>query len=181
MPIYSFPKKTVSVLFCLLIASCSSKPELPETQAFFNHNILENDSKMFNFNLLLKRRTGDDTDGQNAKGSKGKQSGKKPKDGQRPSNGERSGKGKKGEGNRPKGSNGSNQSNANIAQQRNNERLLQLEQMLFEQLDDKMQETGYCREGYMVLSQELGKNILSVKGECHESATSEDRAKFINQ
>ena len=49
-----------------------------------------------------------------------------------------------------------------------------------EKLDSKLAETGYCREGYIVLNSYAGKGKSQIRGECKEGATDSDRKKFSN-
>lgn len=45
-------------------------------------------------------------------------------------------------------------------------------------LDNKLAETGYCREGYMSLEESVGRGQAVVRGECTETATDEDITTF---
>ncbi|WP_041523227.1 hypothetical protein [Gilvimarinus agarilyticus] len=47
-----------------------------------------------------------------------------------------------------------------------------------EMIDNKLAETGYCREGYMSLEESVKRGQILVRGECTETATEEDRATF---
>jgi hypothetical protein len=47
-------------------------------------------------------------------------------------------------------------------------------------LAKKLSESGYCREGYMELESFFERGHVTIKGECNESATTQDREKFIN-
>ena len=49
-----------------------------------------------------------------------------------------------------------------------------------EKLDSKLAETGYCREGYIVLNSYGGKGKSQIRGECKDGATDSDRKKFAN-
>ena len=42
----------------------------------------------------------------------------------------------------------------------------------------KLEQTGYCREGYIELNSSIGRGESFIRGECQEGATDEDRAKF---
>ncbi|HHL31310.1 MAG TPA: hypothetical protein ENJ41_01905 [Oceanospirillales bacterium] len=44
----------------------------------------------------------------------------------------------------------------------------------------KLAESGYCREGYMELDSFFERGHVTIKGECNDSATAQDREKFIN-
>jgi hypothetical protein len=49
-----------------------------------------------------------------------------------------------------------------------------------EKLTLKLTETGYCREGYMRLDSFFERGHVTIKGECNDTATDEDREKFTN-
>ncbi|WP_372782319.1 hypothetical protein [Litorivivens sp.] len=42
----------------------------------------------------------------------------------------------------------------------------------------KLEETGYCREGFYTLDSLVGYANASLRGECREAATAEDRSRF---
>lgn len=48
----------------------------------------------------------------------------------------------------------------------------------YQKLQAKLEETGYCREGYMELDSEFSRRQSRVRGECRESSTDSDREKF---
>jgi hypothetical protein len=45
-------------------------------------------------------------------------------------------------------------------------------------IDNKLAETGYCREGYFTWEKTISRGTLTVNGECREAATDEDRRVF---
>ena len=45
-------------------------------------------------------------------------------------------------------------------------------------LDKKLETSGFCREGYMVLERYTGEGKSRIRGECRESATDADREQF---
>ena len=49
-----------------------------------------------------------------------------------------------------------------------------------EKLDARLAETGYCREGYIVLGRRMDRGRSFIRGECKEEATADDREKFTN-
>ena len=49
-----------------------------------------------------------------------------------------------------------------------------------EKLDVRLAETGYCREGYIVLGRRIDRGRSFIRGECKEGATADDREKFTN-
>ena len=46
-------------------------------------------------------------------------------------------------------------------------------------LDKKLETTGYCREGFVVVEKHIGFNQSLITGECKESASDDDRRTFI--
>ncbi|MEN8205481.1 MAG: hypothetical protein ABFS24_05660 [Pseudomonadota bacterium] len=51
---------------------------------------------------------------------------------------------------------------------------------MYQKLDARLAETGYCREGYIVLGSSIGRGRSFIRGECKEGATEDDREKFAN-
>lgn len=49
---------------------------------------------------------------------------------------------------------------------------------LTRRIEDVLAETGYCREGFFELYRQRQRGELSVRGECREAATAEDRERF---
>lgn len=47
-------------------------------------------------------------------------------------------------------------------------------------LSEKLQKTGFCREGYMELNSEFARGNFRLVGECRETANKKDRAEFPN-
>ncbi len=52
------------------------------------------------------------------------------------------------------------------------------EAMLDRSLEEKLAETGYCREGYLVLERSTLRGSMTLRGECKEAATDADRESF---
>ncbi len=48
-------------------------------------------------------------------------------------------------------------------------------------VDKKLESTGYCREGFVVVEKYIGFSQSLITGECKESATDEDRRTFIRK
>lgn len=48
-------------------------------------------------------------------------------------------------------------------------------------LSNLMEEKRFCRDGYLTLSSYAGYGTASLRGECREAATAEDREKFPNE
>ena len=45
-------------------------------------------------------------------------------------------------------------------------------------VEQVLEQTGYCRDGYFELYRERDPGVLSVRGECRDSATASDRQQF---
>ncbi|BFM18566.1 lipoprotein [Maricurvus nonylphenolicus] len=54
----------------------------------------------------------------------------------------------------------------------------ELEKMTTALLDQKLETSGYCREGYMVLERFAEQGKSRIRGECKETATDADREHF---
>lgn len=50
-------------------------------------------------------------------------------------------------------------------------------------LEETLEETGFCREGFFELERQqgLGGPLASIRGECREGASADDREKFPNR
>ncbi|MBE1298482.1 MAG: hypothetical protein GJ680_01035 [Alteromonadaceae bacterium] len=55
-----------------------------------------------------------------------------------------------------------------------------LEKSAINALESKLELTGYCREGYFILSNYMERGNIEIRGECKESATDADRKLFSN-
>jgi hypothetical protein len=89
-----------------------------------------------------------------------------PKAANRPQKG-RDGSGRGGRGG--KGGGGKRMAGANQAD---------LSKKLEKGLDEKLATTGFCREGYLELDHYQSRGQSSIRGECHDPASAEDRVKF---
>ena len=45
-------------------------------------------------------------------------------------------------------------------------------------LDQTLEKSGYCREGYVLLGRYAGESVNRLRGECRELASTEDRQNF---
>jgi len=157
------------LLLSIFLAACSSN-KLPDVTPIFHSEIKEDDGKFFHFYLLVTKNN-DQEDGREQR-----KSAAKPANGKERSGGGRGKKGNRGnEGGQGNGKSGQN--SASAQSERNKQRSL----MLVEQLNDQLEQNNYCRQGYIVLEENIGRGILSIKGECHESATEKDRLNFPNR
>jgi hypothetical protein len=55
-----------------------------------------------------------------------------------------------------------------------------MEEKANKKLNLKLSETGYCREGYMELDSFFERGHVTIKGECNETATEQDKKTFLN-
>jgi hypothetical protein len=60
----------------------------------------------------------------------------------------------------------------------NGSRQADLSKNLEKGLDEKLATTGFCREGYLELDHYQSRGQSSIRGECHDPASAEDRVKF---
>lgn len=51
-------------------------------------------------------------------------------------------------------------------------------EMIYQRLESKLAETGYCREGYMELDFFMSRGQSQIKGECNDGASDNDRKIF---
>lgn len=145
----------VSAVSLFILASCSNSFDIKTTE-IFKTNILDDDAKMFTYTVIFANHTTTQSknNSQDAKGKKPKGD----KKGRQPSN------------RREKGdTDGKAKLEAYM--------LESLEVGLLEKLDD----SGYCRKGYFELERILNKTIYTIKGECSESASSEDKKRYLNR
>jgi hypothetical protein len=80
------------------------------------------------------------------------------------------------QGKRGKGGHGGQGGRRGGEKERGNDMEKQIETRLLAMLE----QTGYCREGYVELDRNLLFGNASIRGECKEGATPEDRKNFIN-
>lgn len=149
-------KKTLLLPLCvtqvLILSACASKPEpAPEEHALFVTNIKPDGSKMFSFSVEMQA----DKKG-GAGGGRGRPSGGGRGDGMGPPPDRSGGK------------------DTGKSDEDKTEKVFQL-------LDMKLAETGYCREGYIEIDTYETEKRINILGECNESATDEDKRQFVNQ
>ena len=148
----------------IFISGCSSSSSLVKS-SFLKTHIQENDAKIFTLYLTpvhdrALHGSSDADGGQKDKPSKGKGKGKGDKKGQGSTSNKQQNQG-----------NGTNISSAYQEE---------ISEALLDTLDETLREKGYCREGYIELSRTIGKRLVKIKGECHESATQVDKTMFPN-
>jgi len=155
-----FTSKYLAALFitCLLLLSACSNTSEPKTEGFFHTEIRDDNSKEFTFSLVFSRSKEEASRGmKNASTS------------QRPDKGKGSGKGR---GNRSHEASSTTKPNSKSSSKAD-----KMQGIFQQHLDLKMQETKYCRTGYLILEQSFIGAVYSLRGECNESATEEDRKK----
>jgi hypothetical protein len=147
----------VLVLFCTSsLFACSSQPEnqssnQPKFNEFFATDIKENDLKIFTYKISIET----------------------------PSTGSRGGM--RGGGSMGRGGRGGGEMSRGTGQKPNFENIKkELEEKTFSQLEAKLVETGYCREGYTTINSYFERAQSEIHGECNEGATEGDREKFTS-
>jgi len=55
-----------------------------------------------------------------------------------------------------------------------------IEKQLDERLAIVLAQNNYCRNGHIELERNIGRRYLSIRGECHDSASDKDRTRFPN-
>lgn len=167
---YSFYLALSSVI---LLSACANKPDRKKLSApEFNMTINDDGSKRFV--LLIEnengaRRGSNNEQGQGqGKGRGSRQQGERPQGG----GGGRGGQGKRqneSQSGGERGGRGEEQSEANYADERAKAIVL---------LEEKLTETAYCRNGYIELDYTSVSGNIELVGECQESASDEDKAKW---
>lgn len=56
-----------------------------------------------------------------------------------------------------------------------------LKRKAYTMLEQKLGDTGYCRQSYIELSNDMVRGRVEIKGECKEMATEADRDKFVGR
>lgn len=141
-------------LALLFLGACSTQPKGAEVSERLVTHISEDGSKRFHYVMTLQRKKG-------ASGRGGFKGGGK-------------GQGGKGMGGRASKSGGKSRTDM-IAQMQEKMKTRGIESM-----EAKLDEAEFCRDGYMILSEQFTMARLTVSGECKESATDADRKNFPN-
>jgi hypothetical protein len=144
------------LLFSLFtLSACSSKIE-PKSHAFFRTEIRDDNSKEFTFSVVFSRSKDEASNGM-----------KNASNTQRPDKRRGSGKGR--------GNRSQDDSTAAKSTTKTSSKTEKLQTIFQQHLDLKMKETKYCKAGYLTLEKSFVGAIYSLRGECNESATKEDR------
>lgn len=159
-------KNTVILAFISLgLFACSSNQKKPpKVNELFIINIKENGSKVFNYSLIA-----------DLKNSPRKSGGRGGKGGSRSGGMGRGGMGgggmsKGGRGQKPGGRNNENREKMKD----------KLKDRAYSKLDNKLHDTGYCREGFFEIDGMFDRGQAVIQGECNETASKTDRENFIN-
>lgn len=142
-------------LSLLMLSACSSTKQ-SQMEEFFKTKIHADGSKRFTFSLVILQT----------------QNHNKEKSQQRPN------KPSKSNGNRKKGQNDS-RNNKQGSLDKENSKLSKMTELFEERLQKYMANKQYCREGYITLETSFSGAIYTLRGECQESATDEDKRRFL--
>ena len=152
----------VLVLLCTTgLFACSSQPDKqsgrqPKFNEFFATDIKENDLKIFTYKINVEAPTTGSRSGMRGGGGRGGGIGR-------------------GGGGRGGGTNQGGDQKPNFENMKK-----ELEEKTFSQLEVKLAETGYCREGYTTISSYFERSQSEIHGECNDGATEADREKFTS-
>ncbi|HNP52634.1 MAG TPA: hypothetical protein PKJ85_12690 [Nitrosomonas nitrosa] len=165
-------KYGVVFISCLIFVACASNErKTPEIQEEFVTKIEQNDLKLFTYTVVMTMPEGER--GSMRRGGGGMRGG---------GTGSGMGGGMRGGGmgsGMAGGMRGGQRGDMQNGMKRNREDMInRMKERFFEKLDEKMAETGYCREGYTVLDNYFIKGRAQIRGECKDSATKEDRLMF---
>lgn len=149
---------TTLCLICTTLFACSHHhPTLEGSQEVFATDIKTDGSKRFNFTLMLHTERKRERQNRSPQGGSGKEGRKKQ--GKPRREGSRSGTGTRPE---------SKQGDADE----------KLREKALERLVQKIEENGYCRNGYIELDYFALRGQVQIRGECQESASEQDREKW---
>jgi len=144
------------------LATACSQNKKPSNEAIFVTHITEQGDKKFQYSQQYKSNKG--SKGQGGKGNRG--SGQGPSGGGK--SGARGGKGGSGRGSDERSSD----------QRRGTGDGKQGAGRLRKHIEKKLNETGYCREGFFEVDHYNDEGRLYFNGQCNEKATKEDRIFF---
>lgn len=167
------------------LAACANQPE-PDVTPVFHTHISEDNAKLFKFYLLMHRDNeshgqGKKSSGQQAKSAKPNKGGRDKKQGGQKGSGKGGGRNDPQTGEVTAEQSLANESNEDIATQMKNRKQLMLSDLLLQQLTEHVAQQGYCRQGFRTFDEKIGKGVLSIKGECYDSATAKDKQAFVSR
>ncbi len=145
-------KSLFLTLTLCFIAGCSQQPKKPANKATFTTHITADGVKKFQYSQTQGSK------GNKKRGEKGSKGGGK---GNR--SGGSGGKGRDARGSQAKRKGGGNKNNV---------------ERMKRQVEDKLNETGYCREGFAEIDHYTDAGKFYFNGQCNERASIEDRRKF---
>ena len=151
--------KKIILLLCLslFITACASQQrQRPKVSKIFVTNISDGGIKIFSFSMTREMS------GRGKGGGKGAGRG-----------GKGGGMGGGMGGGRHGGKGGGNADSDEGMEEKMKNKVL-------DELELKLDITGYCREGYSELESYFSRRASQIRGECNEDATEEDRVKFVN-
>ena len=147
----------------IVVSGCSSQDKyINKMNENFVTNITEDGSKRFNYSLNARGKRG------GAKGADKNRSGGR--------GGISGGRGGRGDGRGGKGGGQSRQ-----AQSDSEALTKKIQSRMTEQLELYLEQSGYCREGFLELDSYFSPTRSHIRGECRETATDNDRAEFTSQ
>lgn len=149
-------KQLIFVVMVTAMVACSGpdRKKHSEPLEVFATHMLDDGTKLFVFSLEIQQGRGQQ--GERAKGGGGSVGGRHG-----------GGSGGGGNGGPPQGQGGKSRGPDGDKQ-------------LDEKLLATLQQTGYCREGFYELDRTVAAGISSVRGECKDAATDQDRKSFID-
>ncbi|MFT5162048.1 MAG: hypothetical protein ACI9FJ_000616 [Alteromonadaceae bacterium] len=167
------------VVLPLVLTACANhdKPDRKMQETFVT-NISEDGSKRFNYAMTV---IGGKSTGKKSEQKEAQKSGQK---GSRGAGRGDTGRGDTGRGGKGAGGRGNSGSRNGAGQGSSRPDVQKVQQKLklkmTENLELRLQQSGYCREGYLELNSYFGRGQSQIRGECKEGATEDDRSQFVN-
>jgi len=157
--------KMLVLLFSItLLIACSSSGPV-KSQDFFRTEIRDDHSKMFAYTMIVIKGNANNEQSSNDSPKAKKQQ----KKGQGKGNGQGKGKGKNKQ-------NKSEQSPQTSKRKKKNTN--KMVDLLFDGLNEKLAINHYCRSGFIELKRDIKRTVMTLRGECQESATKADLKQF---
>ena len=155
------------------VACASNQKKAPEIKEEFATKIEQNGLKLFSYTVTMTMPEGRSGGGMRGSGMGGGGMG-----GGGMRGGGMGGGGMRGGGMKGGGMDGGGMRNS--AKPDREAMMNRFKKVVYEKLETKLSETGYCRESYMELDNYFVRGRSQIRGECKDSATAEDRMTFIN-
>jgi len=163
-------KTSVLIFPILFVGACSSTGPV-KSQDFFRTQIRDNHSKMFTYTMIVisNKSIANEKNG-NGDNAQAKQQHKKGQ-GKGKGNGQGKGKGK--------GKNKQNNPEQSLqVSKRKKKKNNKMVELLFDGLNERLAINQYCRGGFIELERDIKRTVMTLRGECQESATKADRGQF---